>query len=300
VRRLRHIRSDGTVVIEHESAAAHCVLALLPAGAIASLAWFWEPTGADGRVLVTASFLLVAGVLLMLAWRRRRSVHVGRDSTLSWETGIESDDPYVVTLVQNGQREPLLEADDPARVIADARRIARETGAALVGPEWVVEPRGVSRAPRALATLHEEGLLWPAQLRASRTSVLAGLFVLVLSVGSIHAESEVSVLSAALPGLSVALALLIGAMLARMRVRIDSGPDGLRAERRGLSGARELLRLAAADILDVHAVGHASHAERHLVIETVNGPVAVACAEDTARRVASSWSQNASRAIGGT
>jgi hypothetical protein len=126
------------------------------------------------------------------------------------------------------------------------------------------------------------------------------LFVLVLSVGSIHAESEVSLLSAALPGLSVALALTIGAMLARLRVCIDSGPEGLRAERRGLTGGRELLRLAAADILDVHAVGQASHAERHLVIETVSGPVALACAEDTARRVASFWSQNASRAIGGT
>lgn len=300
MRRLRHIRSDGTLVIEHQSVAALCALSLAPAGVIASCSLWWEPTSQAGRALVIGTFLILASGLLTLAWRRRRTVRIGRGSTLTWETGIECDDPYAVALHQNGERALLLESDDPARVLADARRIARETGAVLLGPDWVVQRSTVPRESTAGSTLHEDGLVWPAQLRASRTSVLAGLFVLVLSVGSIRAESEVSLLSAALPGLSVALAITIGALLAKMRVSVEAGPDGLRAERRGMVSRRELLSVATADVLDVQAVGHASHPERHLLIETVKGPVAVACADGAALRVARFWAQSTSRVSGGT
>ena len=298
MRRLRHIRSDGTVVIEHRSVASLCVLSLLPATAIASLAWFWQPTWSGGRALVSACLGLVAATLMLLATWRKRTLRVERGSAITWESGIESDVPYGVALHHHGERRLLLENDDPARVVADARRIARETGAVLLGPDWLLEQSGGPRDPRGLSTQHEEGLLWPTQLRTSRTTVLAGLFVLVLSAGSIRAESEISWLSAALPGLSVALALLIGFMLAKLRVHVDSGPDGLHAERRGVGAPRALLKLPLSEVLEVHAIGHASHPERHLLIETVHGPVSLSCAEAPARRIARFWSRAAGRVAG--
>lgn len=295
MRRLRHIRSDGAVVIEQRSVAALCALSLLPASGIAATAWVWVPSWAGGRALVTVCFLVVLGVLGALAWTRKRTLHVAPGTALTWETALESDDPYSVALHRSGTRELLLEGDDPAQVLADARRIARETGAVLRGPEWVAA-RAARRDPGPRAALSIEGLIWPSQLRASRTTVLGALFVLVLSAGSIRAESEVSLLSAALPGVSVVAALLIGTFLAKLRVVVEAGPEGLRAERRGLGAPQKLLSLPLESIIDVHAVGHPSHPERHLLIETVDGPVSLTCAGTLARRVAQYWTGSARRA----
>ena len=281
--------------------AALCALAAFPATVIAATSWVWQPTWVGGRALVTAVWVLVLAGLGLLAAKHRRAVRVERGSTLTWETGIESDDPYAVALPQNGARQVLLEDSDPARVLADARRVARETGAVLLGPEWVSERRASVRPAGTFSTpISAEGLVWPYQLRASRTAVLAGLFVLVLSAGSIRAESEVSLLSAALPGISVVLALVVGAFLAKLRVFVEAGPEGLRAERRGVGAPRTLLTLPLASVLDVNAVGHPSHPETHLLIETLDGPVSLNCAEETARGVARSWAASARRAAGAT
>lgn len=279
--------------------AALCALAAFPTTVIAATSWVWQPTWAGGRALVTAVWVFVMAGLFLLASKRRRRVRVERGSTLTWETGIESDDPYSVALHQNGSRELLIEDSDPARVLADARRVARETGAVLLGPEWVSEQRSALRAPATFApSIQAEGLVWPHQLRASRTTVLGGLFVLVLSAGSIRAESEVSLLSAALPGISVVLALIVGAFLAKLRVFVEAGPEGLRAERRGVGAPRTILTLPLASVLDVNAVGHPSHPETHLLIETLDGPVSLNCAEETARGVARSWAASACRPAG--
>ncbi|HET9932576.1 MAG TPA: hypothetical protein VFQ35_17860 [Polyangiaceae bacterium] len=279
-------------MIEHRSVAALCTLAAVPATLIAATAWIWQPSWALGRALVTACLAALFAALWVLAAGRRRTIRVERGSTLTWETGIESDDPYGVALHQNGVRELVIENNDPARVLADARRLARETGAVLLGPEWIAGRRTAPRDPSSFPAISAEGLVWPAQLRASRTSVLAGLFVLVLSAGSIRAESEVSLLSAALPGFSVVLALLIGALLAKLRVVVEASPAGLRAERRGVGAPRTLLNLPLESVLDVNAVGHPSHPETHLLIETVDGPVALTCAEETARGVARTWASS--------
>lgn len=297
MRSLRHIRSDGTVVIEQRSVASLCALSAFPAAIMAGTAWVWVPTWAGGRALVSACFIAAVGVLAALAWNRRRAFRIEPGSTLTWETALESDDPYTVALYQSGAREVVLQGDDPARVLADARRVARETGAVLRGPDWVsVRPR--RREPVGLTALSAEGLIWPSQLRASRTTVLAALFVLVLSAGSIRAESEVSLLSAALPGGSVVVALLIGTFLAKLRVVVHAGPEGLRAERCGLGAPRKLLELPLESVIDVHAVGHPTHPERHLLIETVDGPVGLTCADALARKVAQYWTGSARRVSG--
>ncbi|MFZ5891345.1 MAG: hypothetical protein ACOY0T_09865 [Myxococcota bacterium] len=294
MRRLRDIRSDGAVIIQQRSVAALCVLSLVPAAVIASLAWWWVPTWNGGRGLVTACLALVTLVLLRLAWTRQRTLHVQRGSALTWHNGLESDDPYGLILHQGDQRELLIEAEDPAEVVAGARRIARETGAVLLGPDWLAERSLTRRDPASVSETSEEALLWPAQLRTSRTTLFGGLFVLLVFIGSINAESEVSLLSAMLPLLAVVLALVIAWQLARLRLRVHSGPSGLRAERIGLFGVRPLLSVPLDSLGDVHALGHPSHPERHLLVETRNGPVSLPCAEASARRVARFWGRRSS------
>jgi len=282
-------------VIEQRSLAELCLLSLVPLAVIASLAWFCEPTWSGGRALVSASYGLIVLLLLRLGLLRQRTVRIAAGSTLTWEAGIESDDPYAVHLHQGGSHALLLEGDDPARVLADARRIASAAGALLIGPEWLVERQGAPAESNAPAASSEEGLLWPAQLRTSRTALFGGLFVLVVFVGSIRAESELSLLAATLPLLTVVLAFALAAVLGKMRICIHSGPDGLRAERRGLGAPRPLLSVPLKSLRAVHAVGHPNYPERHLLVETDAGLVSLQCAETTARRVARLWTINTRR-----
>ncbi|MGC4088592.1 MAG: hypothetical protein QM756_11985 [Polyangiaceae bacterium] len=123
--------------------------------------------------------------------------------------------------------------------------------------------------------------------------------MLLASIGSIRAESELSLLSAILPVLAVALAVGLGLFLRQLRVRVHSGPHGLRAEQATFGAPRPLLTVPLEALGAVHAVGHPNHPERHLLVETQDGPVSLACADAAARQVARYWAANARVRTGG-
>jgi hypothetical protein len=215
-------------------------------------------------------------------------VRVKADDELSWEPCIDGDDPYRVVLVQGAERVLLLEHDSPAVVLESARRVSAETGARLVGPDWLA-PRtsvsgGMPASPRA--ALSVVGLSSSGQLRTAIATLGGSVFVLLVFLVSVKAEAGVSLLSAALPLASVFLPALIGAYLSSLRVRATRGPDGIQAERVIFGRPVKLLSVPADTILSVHAVGHAPHPERHVLIDTLSGPRAFALAGEAARELA--------------
>ena len=289
MRVLRDIRSDLVTVVDHPPGAAASI-ALVPFSAMLLLCWLGSPTWPAGRLLVTGALGALIVLVARLALPRKRTLRVTADSELSWEPCIDGDDPYRVVLVQGEERVLLLEHDSPAVVLGSARRVSAETGARLVGPAWLV-PRGAvsngNGAPAVpVAPVSVVGLSSSGQLRTASATLGASLFVLLVFAVSVKAEAGVSLLSAALPLASVLITALIGAYLSSLRVRATRGPGGIQVERVVLGRHANLLDIPAESILSVHAVGHAPHPERHVLVDTLDGPCAFALAGEAARQLA--------------
>jgi hypothetical protein len=284
VRILRDIRSESVTLVDHPPGAAASI-ALVPFSAMLMLCWFGSPVWSGGRWLVTAALGGVIAVVARLAWPRRRTLRVTPEHQLVLDEGVESEDPYRVLLAHGSERALLLEHDDPAQVLKDARSIARQTSAALVGPEWfsaASQQAGSKWQPPSTA-VSVVGMSSSGQARAAWATLGGALFTLVVFLVSVKAESGVSLLSAALPLLSVAATALIGAGLATARVHATLGPRGLRVQEVVFGRQARLLDLPAETILGVHAVGHEPYPERHLLIDTQGGLRAFLLAGDAAR-----------------
>jgi hypothetical protein len=190
--------------------------------------------------------------------------------------------------LRDGEKTPLLEQDDPAFVLSSVRRIAAETGASLLGPPWLL-PRSDSvpaSSRTRLAPISVVGLASSGQLRTAAATLGASLFVMVVFLFSVKNEPAVSLLSVVLPLATVAVTALIGAGLWSLRIRASIGSAGILAERVLFGRPLRLLSLPAETILGVYAIGHAPHPERHLLVDTNEGPRAVALAGEAARRLA--------------
>ena len=283
MRVLRDIRSDSVTVREHQPGAAACV-ALVPFSVMLLLCWWGAPSWPAGRLVVTAALGAVIAGVVWLALPRKRSFRVTADSELHWEPRIDGDDAYCVTLVQGERRTPLLEHHDPAVVLASARRIATKMGVRLVGPSWL-EPGNPTSAgsPSSVSVV---GFSSCGQMRTAVSTLGAAGFVLVVFLVSVKAEAGLSWLSAALPLASVLLTAAIGAYLSSLRVRATRGPEGIHVERVIFGRATPLLSVPAETIVAVHAVGHSPHPARHVLIDTLEGPLAFALAGEAARRLA--------------
>lgn len=287
MRVLRDIRSDSATVVDHPPGAAASI-ALVPFSAMLLLCWFGSPTWPGGRWLVTGALgALIMGVA-RLALPRKRVLHVNPGSELVWETCIDGEDPYRVLLVNGGQRTVLLEHDDPAVVLASARRVTAETGAPLVGPPWLAARASTSHsAPLPVVSpVSVVGLSSSGQLRTAHATLGGAAFVLVVFLISVKAEAGLSLLSVTLPLASVVITALIGAGLSSLRVRATLEPGGLHAERVVFGWQANLLRVPAEAILSVQAVGHAPHPERHVLVDTIDGPRSFPLAGEAAQQLA--------------
>lgn len=286
MRVLRDIRSDRVTVVDHPPGAAASI-ALVPFSAMLLLCWLGSPTWSGGRLLVTG----VLGALILLVARlalpRTRALRVTAESELVWETGIDGDDPYRVLLTEGDRSVPLLEHDDPAVVLASARRIQAETGARLVGPAWLSpRPASTGATVPAVSPVSVVGLNSSGQLRTATACLCGAAFVLIVFLVSVKAESGVSLLSAVLPLASVLSVASIGATLSSLRVRATRGPEGIRAERVVFGVSKQLLHVPVEAILSVAAVGHTPHPVRHVLVDTADGPRAFPLAGEAARRLA--------------
>jgi hypothetical protein len=274
-------------MVDHPPGAAASI-ALVPLSVMLLLCWLGAPTWPGGRLLVTGTLGALIVLVARLALPRKRVLRVAPDSELSWETCIDGDDPYRVVLVQGGRRVVVLEHDDPAVVLADARRVSAETGSHLVGPAWLTARGGVndSAANHTVSPVSVVGLSSSGQLRTATATLGGSAFVLLVFLVSVKAEAGVSLLSAALPLASVAITALIGAGLSSLRVRATRGPDGIEVQRVVFGWQLSLLNVPAEQILSVQAVGHAPHPERHVLVDTVDGPRSFALAGEAARQLA--------------
>lgn len=284
MRVLRDIRSDFVTVREHPPGAAACI-ALVPFSAMLLLCWWGAPSWPAGRLVVTAALGAVIAGVVGLALPRKRSFRVTADSELRWEPRIDGDDAYCVALMQGERRVPLLEHHDPAVVLANARRIATEIGARLVGPSWLApgNPTNAGSSPSSVSVV---GFSSCGQMRTAVSTLGAAGFVLVVFLVSVKAEAGLSWLSATLPLASVLVTAAIGAYLSSLRVRATRGPEGIQVERVVFGRATPVLSVPAEALVAVHAVGHSPHPARHVLIETLEGPLAFALAGEAARRFA--------------
>lgn len=287
MRTLRDIRSESVTLVDHPPGAAASI-ALVPFSAMLMLCWFGSPVWSGGRWLVTAALGGVIAVVARLAWPRQRVLRVTPEHQLVLEEGVESEDPYRVLLAHGSERSLLLEHDDPARILKDARSIGQQTSATLVGPDWFSSPTDQA-SPRwqpPSTSVSVVGMSSSGQARAAWATLGGALFTLVVFLVSVKAESGVSLLSAVLPLISVAATALIGVGLWAARVHATLGPEGLQAHELVFGRQIILLDLPAEAILNVHAVGHEPYPERHVLIDTRSGPRAFLLAGDGARTLA--------------
>lgn len=286
MRVLRDIRSDRVTVVDHPPGAAASI-ALVPFSAMLLLCWLGSPTWSGGRLLVTAVLGALILVVARLALPRRRVLRVSAECELFWETGVDGDDPYRVLLRQGERAVPLLQHDNPAVVLSDARRVQAETGARLVGPAWLSPgPASSGAISPPVSPISVMGLSSSGQLRTATACLGGAAFVLVVFLVSVKAEPGVSLLSATLPLASVLVTALIGAYLSSLRVRATRGPEGIRAESVVFGRSKLLLHLPASAILGIEAVGHAPHPVRHVLVETADGPRAFPLAGEAATELA--------------
>lgn len=289
MRSLRAIRSESIDISVLPDAVA-ASLSALPFSPMLALAWFYTPGSGYGRALVTLTLGGAIIALCSLAVSRRRRFRLTPASELRWVSGVDGDDPYRAALRTGASEALVLEHNDPALLLTEARRIVSSSGIRAVFPqelEPLLAPRDGAPIP---VTLRSEariaGPMFVAQSRAAHAAVGAALFVSIVFLISARAESGLSPLSLALPLISIALVAFIGTALASLELNVTLGPSGLRAERCVLGVRQTLCEIPADSILAVHAVGHPGYPARHALFELREGLLALRVAGDAAHRLA--------------
>lgn len=292
MRILREVRSDRVVVTERLPTVA-ASLAAVPFAVMLGVAWVGTPTWAGGRPLVTLTLGAVVLFLASLALRRDRATVVPRGAELRWGDGVETDDPFRVTLIDGGQQRLLLSHRDPAMLLEQARKVADATGARLVLPAELAD-LAVARAQERKAivpagTLHIAGTAWNAQQRAAQATLSAGVFVFIVFLVSARAESGLSTLSVGLPLVSIAFALIVGAALVSRRLHVSFDPQRVTATRVLWGFRRTMFDAPSERVLSLRTVGHRRFLSTHLLIETTDGLRALRLAAEAATRAVLHW-----------
>ncbi len=207
--------------------------------------------------------------------------------------------PYRVELaLGDGRRECLLEGSDPARVLRDLARVLgvwrvpvqRGWGLPKGARPWAYDADAAT-VQNALP-MDIRGRPSPAAPGGALATGIGGALVAfiigLILVTRLRRGAPVDALSLILPGLSLALLLVLAIYLATARLRVVTDIEALSLEHRafGLPWARFSVQHSA--LLGVFAVS--SHAEpespAHLLVQTRQGPFAFRCSRELAARIA--------------
>lgn len=197
----------------------------------------------------------------------------------------------------DGRREPLLENQDPARLLRDLSVVLEhlelpvEAGWGL--PEnatpWRPAPARAAPPPdppRRHIDVHAPTS--PYQRIAGITTLGGGVFTLVamglMMTARVERGESLSLLSVVLPALTVVLVLLVGALVLTRRTTV-AGNGSLCVQRRALGFRVGQLEIPFERIRHAWAVGPDATV-RHVLLQLDDGPVAFACASDEAARCA--------------
>jgi len=291
------------------AAGVFIVMALLPLLAPGPL----TPLRAFGAVLL----FMLSSTLIARNWVRAKRVtielrgpaqlvgaHGARrsiDQALRYAL-VDADDPaapgarYGVDLMfANGAVERLLEGPDPARVLADLQRareflalpVSRGWGLPLGAEPWELAPNA-TREGHHLVALDVSCDRWPRQRPAGLTVIVGamviGILMAVMLIARVRRGNDVSVLSLALSLGTIGTLLAAGAAVGTARSRVRANGDLVVDEvTLGIPKRRRAVPRRA--VLRAHQVGPSGSPTHHVLLETTQGPIAIACTGSDALRL---------------
>jgi hypothetical protein len=200
--------------------------------------------------LVTGLALLAVGLVLVLLGAPKHSreplpVARGGRAAVSAVALTGSADPELYRaelLLKDGSRRLVLERAEPAGVVRDALRLARQLGV-RVEPGWgldhpmLAQLDGSSSAPSRALVQPVTSIAYPFRRQhiAAITTIWGGAFVFVvaaaMALSPYRPIDRPSALSILLPGLSVVAVLAVGFWLLGLRERLVLGPTGVTRDR---------------------------------------------------------------------
>jgi hypothetical protein len=199
--------------------------------------------------LLTGLALLGVGLVLVLLGAPKRSreplpARSGRAAVAAVAlTGSAEPELYQAELLlKDGSRRLVLERTEPAGVVRDALRLARQLGV-RVEPGWgldhpmLAQLDGSSSAPPRALVQPVTSIAYPFRRQhiAAITTIWGGAFVFVvaaaMALSPYRPIDRPSALSILLPGLSVLLVLAVGFWLLGVRERLVLGPTGVTRDR---------------------------------------------------------------------
>ena len=272
------------MVIAERPDSSHTVLIAVPLLAIAAGV---APSGSASAPLPWLTALVLsgaAGALMLHARVRLRSVNVSSGSVLVWQAGVCGDDTFSVAL-SAADGKVLLEHEDPAVVLSDARRLVQELGCQLVGaPELVLDTSPTFTPPNRGFSIVAPA--WQNQHRAAQALLLCALFVAAVVVLGILPEPITTAwLSRALPLIGMTLLAGGSAWLLSLRTHVSFTTQGISGGTVVWGRRFASWQIPLEELLSVKAFGHPGHAIRRVVFETRSGPRSVLLAGSGALRV---------------
>jgi hypothetical protein len=281
---------------------------------LASLPWLGPPPVDALRVATSGLCLFAAAGVAAWAWPRRRPLHLTARSysvpgsrtvqpaSVRWILDAEdvANAPravYTVTLeAGDGASYRVLQNMDPERLLSQFSQVLRHWPGAVdcrwglpaTAQPWNIEPqsgaRSLSEPPErvvAVAPLSHGALVWCTRIVAVLVAI--DLVLLVMS-----ASARV----AALHPLSLALPLIFEACLVALAVGLGGARSRLRIAGRlrressffGLHSRHGDVRVES--VRGVHAVGTPAAEIWHLLVDSADGPLALAVPRDRAQELA--------------
>lgn len=263
--------------------------------ALAASPWvFGAPLGGALTTTLLAA-LLFLGVFLVTR-PRTLSFPVPRSGRLRLVTRTVKDPHHYCVYLgsEDGSEQLVLEHPDPAVVLEEAQRLARDAGLEIeagwgLPPEALrdVAPDGAGDRGASVRAGSVVGWRFPWQPEVGGFVLFGGTFELSVFLWVLfHTRSEASGLALALPLLTVLSLFLMSAWLFSARTRVQASREGLRVERVILGRGREILRLPVERIRSAHAVSPQADPPRHLLLLTGGGPISLHLTGEAARRAA--------------
>lgn len=256
------------------------------------------------RALTGLSLCAVALVLVLLgrSKRTRESLPAGRNGRSGAAAVVltGSDDPEVYRaelLLKDGSRRLVLERPEPAGVVRDALRLARQLGV-RVEPGWGLDHHalsqldGTSSSPPRPLSRPVTSITRPLRRQhiAAVTTLWGGAFVLVVATAMslspyrpVHMPSPLSIL---LPSLSVMAVLAIGLWLLGMRERLVLEPRGLTLDRLFFGRPIGARKHVAGVVSGVFPVSPAGGPTLHVLVVAAGEPLAFHTDPGTGRELA--------------
>jgi len=216
---------------------------------------------------------------------------------------VDADDPaapgasYGVDLIfANGAVERVLEGPDPGRVLADLQRareffslpVSRGWGLALGAEPWEQPPPNARGDDAHHVALDLSCDRWPRQRHAGLSVVVGamviGMLMAVMLIARVRRGSDVSLLSVALSVGTIGALLTAGAAVGTARSRVRANGD-LVCDEVTLGVSKRRSALPRRSILRAHQVGPSGTPTHHVLLETTQGPIAIACTGSDALRL---------------